>query len=173
MDSGHEFVVVRRGVDEHVGVRGHLLPRRLDGPPLAVLDPRQWQVIRRCCCCELFPLSPSVGFVLWVCGCVVLVSLLWPLCVYSVDDQRSSWQCRGCSYQLRLVASPRLSLDFLPHICYTSARNDDDKVSWYVTGKACAFFFFYLYKESIHGQIKLGKIAGEFSWTKGVRLCSK
>ena len=48
-------------------------------------------------------------------------------------------------------------------------------MSWYVTGKATAFFFFYLYKESIHGQIKLGKIAGEFSWTqgKGVRLCSK
>ena len=97
------------------------------------------------------------------------------LCVFIqlTIDQRSSWQCRGCSYQLRLVASPRLSLDFLPHICYTSARNDDDKVSWYVTGKASAFFFFYLYKESIHGQIKLGKIAGEFSWTKGVRLCSK
>ena len=52
--------------------------------------------------------------------------------------------------------------------CHTPARNSEDFVAWYVTGKDSAFFFFYLYKEHLHGQIKLGKIAGEFSWTSKV-----
>ena len=53
-------------------------------------------------------------------------------------------------------------------------------MAWYVTGKASSFFFFYLYKEHMHGQIKLGKIAGEFTWSSkvgdllcvGVWVCS-
>ena len=35
-------------------------------------------------------------------------------------------------------------------------------VSWWVTGKKTSFFFFMVYKNTLHGDIKLKKIAGEF-----------
>ena len=35
-------------------------------------------------------------------------------------------------------------------------------VSWWVTGKKSSFFFFMVYKNTLHGDIKLKKIAGEY-----------
>ena len=54
------------------------------------------------------------------------------------------------------------------------ARNDEDLFSWWVTGKATSFFFFMAYKNTLFGEIKLKKIAGEFkpSWDRKAAHCS-
>ena len=50
---------------------------------------------------------------------------------------------------------------------HSVARNEDDNFSWWISGKASSCFFFQVYKNTIHGDIKLKKIAGEFYWDRG------
>ena len=76
------------------------------------------------------------------------------------------WECRGCGSAGRVghghccchVGHARR----VPPCSPLLARNESDMVSWWVTGKKSSFFFFMVYKNTLHGDIKLKKIAGEY-----------
>ena len=42
------------------------------------------------------------------------------------------------------------------------ARGSGDRVQWWMTGRAEALFFFILYRTSVHGQVRLHKLAGDY-----------
>jgi hypothetical protein len=49
----------------------------------------------------------------------------------------------------------------LPHSVDTlDIRNDEDTTAWWMSGVRNSFFFFWLYKGTIHGQVGMGKVAG-------------
>ena len=41
------------------------------------------------------------------------------------------------------------------------ARRDEDMVSWWITGTREQLYFYVLYKSSIHGAVRLQKMAGD------------
>ena len=41
-------------------------------------------------------------------------------------------------------------------------RSSDSNTSWWISGKAVSCFFFLLHKDSLHGEIRLKKVAGEY-----------
>lgn len=56
--------------------------------------------------------------------------------------------------------SPRITTCLLSLGCCV-ARHDTDMMSWWMTGRREALFFLVLFKSSVHGQVRLQKMAGD------------
>lgn len=57
--------------------------------------------------------------------------------------------------------SPRITTCLLLSLGCCLARHHEDAQSWFMTGKADSLFFLVLFKASVHGQVRLQKMAGD------------
>ena len=65
-----------------------------------------------------------------------------------------------CARQARAVHSIHHEMSIITLGCCL-ARRDTDTVSWWMTGKKECLYFLILFKSTIHGQVRLQKMAGD------------
>ena len=65
----------------------------------------------------------------------------------------------------------QVALGCMASACPMVARSEDDQTAWWMTGMKDQIYFYVLYKSTMHGQVRLQKMAGDLQDCIIIVLC--